>query len=129
MKILIRLLLILSLYITELNAFELINLPELEAAVGHTEASSTNGEENSFVDVHLTGVPSSIVNQVNVITGTYHDHHVDLTVPGAHPIKIERSYTSNYTRDHWFDDFRMDIRNTIHMNRAPSTTSHIASSN
>lgn len=83
------------------------DLPDFSANVAQVQAPVGDIEEGpSFIDAHLTGVPSSIVNQVNVITGTYYDHHVDLVVPGPHPIYIERSYSSSYTRSHWFDDYR-----------------------
>lgn len=79
--------------------------------------------DNSLVDAHLTGLPSAIVNQVNIITGTYHDHHVDLTVHGAQPIEIQRNYSSHYNRDHWFDPYRtlsngwgFDHNNAIKLN-------------
>lgn len=131
MKISIRLLLIALLHLSQLSSIDFIELPELEASVGHTTDAPSGGEETSFVDAHLTGVPSSIVNQVNVITGTYHDHHVDLVVPGPHPIKIERSYTSNYTRDHWFDDYRtlrngwgFDHNNAVHFKYHSRSSGH-----
>lgn len=40
----------------------------------------------------LSGVPSSFVHGVNVISGTYTATEVDLVVPGGLPIVIQRSY-------------------------------------
>lgn len=117
----IRLVIVVLFHLAYLNGTELIDLPDLEATVTQTGDVPDGGDENSFVDAHLTGLPSTMVNQVNVITGTYHDHRVDLIVPGPHPIKIERSYSSNYTRDHWFNDYRtlsngwgFDHNNAVH---------------
>jgi hypothetical protein len=66
------------------------------------------GEETStpHVDAHLTGVPSSIVNHVHIITGNFHDGQIDLMVPGAYPIEIQRNYASSYVPNHWFDEYR-----------------------
>ena len=46
---------------------------------------------------NLNGEPSAIVNNaVNVITGHYNDSQIDLVIPGAEPLIIQRHYTSSY---------------------------------
>lgn len=48
---------------------------------------------------NLESEPSAIVAQaVNIITGDYSDHQLDLLVPGAEPIAIERFYSSGGKR-------------------------------
>lgn len=40
------------------------------------------------------GPPSTVAGCVNVISGTFFDSQVDLTLPGAHPLIVRRTYNS-----------------------------------
>lgn len=60
-----------------------------------------------FIDANLTGLPSTLINGcVNVITGTYHEQEEDLKFVGGLSIPIQRSYSSNYTQDQWFEHYK-----------------------
>lgn len=65
---------------------------------GYTDETTSR----SIPYVDLEGEPSSIVGSVNVISGRYADSSVDLIVPGAEPIILERfcaSFSGNTKKD------------------------------
>jgi Domain of unknown function (DUF6531) len=48
----------------------------------------------------IDGIPSTMILQcVNVITGTFQDHEVDIVMSGADPLYFERFYSSSDNRD------------------------------
>lgn len=55
---------------------------------------SGSQEASSGCQPHLDIEPTSIVNQVNVITGTYMCSEVDFVIPGAEPFVLQRNYVS-----------------------------------
>jgi RHS repeat-associated protein len=61
---------------------------------------SEEKEEANSYHIDLKGMPSSIIDGcVNTITGNYSESHLDLLVPGAHPLPLITSYSSS-TENH-----------------------------
>lgn len=54
----------------------------------------TQATDQDTDQTHLDVEPTSIVNQVNVITGCYMDSEVDFVIPGAEPFILQRNYVS-----------------------------------
>jgi RHS repeat-associated protein len=65
--------------------------------IGSLYATENNDGEKPPL-AHIECEPSAVVNRaVNVISGAYCDHQVDLVIPGARPLTLERAYSSNDT--------------------------------
>lgn len=59
------------------------------------QAKDSKSVEDNPV-INFGGVPSALVNgSVNVITGDYMDHSVDISIPGPEPFTFERFYISS----------------------------------
>lgn len=67
--------------------------------------SAQDIQQSNYVD--LEGEPSAVVaGSVNMITGNYFDASVDMAVPGAEPIVMERRYTGPESKFKQKDIFR-----------------------
>src|SRR5689334_18102564 len=55
-------------------------------------------QQSSFA---LDGEPSSFVNNVNVISGTFHHSGMDLVIPGQEALQLSHFYSSDCFFDNW----------------------------
>lgn len=77
----------------------------------------------------LEGMPSTIVNSVNIVTGEYNVSCIDAVLPGAHPLTMERVYSSH--KDEMISVFarsQENITNGWHLNHEQSLFIDIADS-
>jgi len=92
---LLRLIFLALISFTALIAEELPEEPRQERGLagGVDAPAEASGAMLAGPLAHLEGEPSSIVNGVvNAITGVYSESTIDIHLPGAEPLVIERSY-------------------------------------
>lgn len=79
------------------------NLPQIELSVATPKLFDIDEkEEVNLSTATLESMPSAVVaNCVNALTGTFFDSEIDLTVPGAHPLFVQRTYCSSNENGEW----------------------------
>src|ERR1700722_16120684 len=59
------------------------------------------GLEEQDSSLGFEGEPSSFVNNVNVISGTFHHSSVGLTIPGQEALALQHFYSSDACFENW----------------------------